>query len=543
MSSTPSPGLPSSPLQSEKAKRYDRQLRLWGDHGQAALERASVCLVNAEAVGTEILKSLVLPGLGNFTILDPAMVRGEDAGNNFFLSSDSIGKSRGEVAVRLLLEMNHEVRGEARQESVDQVLNSDPDFFSRFQLVIVCGLPEKTLATISSICWQANIPLMAARSSGFLAYLRLQIKEHVVVEAHPESQAADLRLDQPWPALQQWLEEQAAAMPTMSLKDHGHTPYPVMLFAAMQNWRQGHGGSLPGNYKEKRALKEKMMEGMRKKEGNEEVWEDEENFEEAGRAVNTVVTATTVPSTTREILDDPAADTISATSSSFWVLAHALREFVNREGRLPVSGAVPDMFSDSERYIQLQGIYKEKAREDMEQVGRKVAQVLESLGRSAETIQEAEVRRFCKESRNLRVQRGSNISEEFNQPSNGEWCDPDLGSDRLYYLALRAVDRYHDQWGADPGLTESDIEVDIGRLKTIAASLLSGLGLNSNPQGIDEHVHEVCRYGGACLHSVAAFLGGSAAHEGVKILTGQFVPIHNTVVYNAVTGAVSHFLV
>ena len=72
--------------------RYDRQLRLWGDHGQvsinrrksdsilttvkvqAALERASVCLVNAEAVGTEILKSLVLPGLGNFTILDPALV-------------------------------------------------------------------------------------------------------------------------------------------------------------------------------------------------------------------------------------------------------------------------------------------------------------------------------------------------------------------------------------------------------------------------------------------------------------------------------------
>ena len=30
-------------------------------------------------------------------------------------------------------------------------------------------------------------------------------------------------------------------------------------------------------------------------------------------------------------------------------------------------------------------------------------------------------------------------------------CDPDLGSDRLYYLALRAVDRYHDQWGVDPG--------------------------------------------------------------------------------------------
>ena len=45
-------------------------------------------------------------------------------------------------------------------------------------------------------------------------------------------------------------------MPQMSLKDHGHTPYPVMLFAAMQNWRDEHGGALPGNYREKKALKE-----------------------------------------------------------------------------------------------------------------------------------------------------------------------------------------------------------------------------------------------------------------------------------------------
>ena len=31
-------------------------------------------------------------------------------GNNFFLTGDSVGQSRGEVATRLLLEMNHEVR-------------------------------------------------------------------------------------------------------------------------------------------------------------------------------------------------------------------------------------------------------------------------------------------------------------------------------------------------------------------------------------------------------------------------------------------------
>ena len=38
--------------------RYDRQLRLWGDHGQVALEKARVCMIGATATATEILKSL-----------------------------------------------------------------------------------------------------------------------------------------------------------------------------------------------------------------------------------------------------------------------------------------------------------------------------------------------------------------------------------------------------------------------------------------------------------------------------------------------------
>lgn len=52
---------PKSPEQSERNRKYDRQLRLWGDHGQAALEGAHICVINATGLGTEILKSLVLP--------------------------------------------------------------------------------------------------------------------------------------------------------------------------------------------------------------------------------------------------------------------------------------------------------------------------------------------------------------------------------------------------------------------------------------------------------------------------------------------------
>lgn len=52
--------------------------RLWGDHGQATLEAAHVCLINATGLGTEILKSLVLPGIGAFTIVDGKKITVED---------------------------------------------------------------------------------------------------------------------------------------------------------------------------------------------------------------------------------------------------------------------------------------------------------------------------------------------------------------------------------------------------------------------------------------------------------------------------------
>jgi len=542
MSSTPSPCLPPSPLQSEKAKRYDRQLRLWGDHGQTALERASVCLINATATGTEILKSLVLPGMGNFTILDCGVVSGEDAGSNFFLTSDSIGQARGEVATRLLLEMNHEVRGETRQESVEEVLVEDPDFFANFSMVIACGLSEKSLLLLSSKLEKSKIPLLLVRTSGFFGYIRIQLAEHLVVETHPDNAPPDLRLDQPWDALVSWLEEEGGRMDTMDLKDHGHTPYPVIMYSALQQWRQNHDGKIPANYKEKKVFKEEMLKGMRKRENNPEVYEDEENFEEAAKAVNTVLVKSSIPTNTQNIINDPAAANISASSANFWILAHALRDFVAKEDRLPVSGVIPDMFSDSERFIKLQNIYREKAGQDAEIIQRKVHQVLESLGRPSDSISETEIRRFCRESRFLRIQRGSNLSDEFSSNNfNLNLDDPE--SDGLYYLVLRAVDRYMTEFGTSPGLTEADIELDIGRLKTITSAMLGQMGLNTAPQGIDEHIHEVCRYGGAELHSVAAFLGGCAAHECVKLLTGQYLPLDNLVLYNAVTGHVSSFKV
>merc|ERR1719290_857809 len=304
-------------------------------------------------------------------------------------------------------------------------------------------------------------------------------------------------------------------------------------------------GNIPANYKEKKLFKEEMLKGMRKSEKNPEVYEDEENFEEAAKAVNTVLVKTTIPSNTQNILNDTGAENISANSSNFWILAHALREFVAKENRLPVSGVIPDMFSDSERYIKLQNIYREKASLDAEAVYRRVQQTLDSLGKPQDSIPENEVKRFCKESASLRLLRGSSLAQEYHGKSDSNLSaqldDPD--SDAIYYLILRAADRFVSERGVSPGAATVDIESDIGLLKSCLNQVVADAGITITHGQYDEHVHEVCRYGGAELHSVAAFLGGVAGHEIIKLLTRQYVPIDNVVVYNATNSTTSKFKV
>lgn len=62
MASHKKSGAKNGELEQTQQRRYDRQIRLWGEEGQMALGMSHVCLLNASATGTETLKNLVLPG-------------------------------------------------------------------------------------------------------------------------------------------------------------------------------------------------------------------------------------------------------------------------------------------------------------------------------------------------------------------------------------------------------------------------------------------------------------------------------------------------
>ena len=520
---------------SVKDKRYDRQLRLWGDHGQTTLEAARICLLNATATGTEILKNLILPGVGSFTIVDNVKATTRDLGNNFFITGEYLGQSRAECVVRFLQKLNNVV-GEYIEEDVEDILNANPDFFTQFTVVIATALPQVTLCRIANLLWSSSIPLIESRSYGLLGFIRIALPYHQIVESHPDNYHEDLRLDCPFAGLSQFMA--TIDLDEVDNTQHSNIPYLVILYKFLQQWKECHDGMIPQSFNEKQAFKECIRRGVRCSDDGVPL--DEENFDEAIRNVNSTVIPYKIPIYVQEILDSPSCTAASPELGTFWLLARALREFVLNEGngRLPLRGSIPDMISTSAMYIDLCRIYQSQANEDVEKVKGHLNQILLSMGKSANYISEEQVRLFCRNSTFLRALKYHSIEEQLNKPDASILSAhlENSESDIIYYVLLRAAEQFYELYHFYPGDGVEGLEADVVKLKSITLSLFQKWQLSTSPID-DDHITEFCRYGGGEVHSVAAFVGGVAAQEVIKIITHQFVPLNNTWIYNAATSS------
>ena len=96
-------------------------------------------------------------------------------------------------------------------------------------------------------------------------------------------------------------------------------------------------------------------------------------------------------------------------SANFWIIAHAIWVFYKKKSVLPLPGSVPDMRARSADYIQLQNVYKTKAREDFAAVLESVRALETQLGRQDPPTPEKEVEEFCKSASSVRVLRGRKL--------------------------------------------------------------------------------------------------------------------------------------
>ncbi|BCS04248.1 NEDD8-activating enzyme E1 regulatory subunit [Aspergillus luchuensis] len=537
---------------SSKERKYDRQLRLWAASGQQALEESRVLLVNSDepwgkhntgvsgVVGVETLKNLVLPGVGGFTIVDPAVVTEPDLGVNFFLEEESLGKSRAEETCRLLRELNPDVDGSFYTKSISELLK-DPEFLPQHKLVLVSGpVKRPSLEAICKAAKEFGIPVIYTRSVGFYSTFSLQLPAAFpIVETHPNPESTqDLRLLNPWPEL-------AAAGASIrnldSLDDHqhGHVPYILLLLHHLEQWKEAHDGQVPSNYKEKSEFRELVRSSARTSnpEGGEE------NYDEAVAAVLKTLNPFSLRSSLREIFEMEECKHPAPDSANFWIIAAAIREYYQRHSVLPLPGSLPDMKAQSADYVSLQNIYKSKARKDIEEVTQIVRSLEAQLGPRPAPASDKDIEVFCKNAAHIKVIHGRDIPIVDGEATTLKAIRNNIDiPDSLVptFLAFQALDdiitdiqagKISEEALDDEKVWGSAIDHILGAFQPEGASTIED---GDARERILQAAQELRRTQGGELHNISSLTGGLVAQEALKVITRQYVPLDNTCIFDGV---------
>lgn len=519
-----------------KTEKYDRQIRLWGEDGQHDLETAHVCLINVSALGTEILKCLVLPGIGQFTIIDNTNVSKDDLGSNFFLDPNSLGTSKAKSACELLQELNPDTKGNYVCQDPIELVESNSGFFEQFTLVICSRMCERGLINLGNVLWRLDIPMFVCDSFGFLGYMRLVVKEHVIINAQPDNILEDLRLDYQFPEIQTYMDK--VDMESMDKLQHSHTPYLIILYKFLEKWRKETNSEWPSSYSDRRQIRDKIREGIMKNADG--VPEFEENFNEAINNCNTAFTKTSIPSEVNKILNMVDSvdnfNELNVKNKKFWLLVKALKEFVKMRGVLPIRGTLPDMFSNSKQYIELQNIYKNLANRDTQFMIELVAKCLQEHNLPFSFLTHEDVRLFCKNSFFLHVIQGISLQDELSSGGSTARIKETISnyweSGGVLYTVIRTLNRFCNS-GRFPFTREGSND-DMEQVKKCCEQIIQELGVNSSQDPYD-YFEELQRCRMSDIHVIAAILGGACAQEIIKVITKQFVPVDNMLFFNGMT--------
>jgi len=331
------------------------------------------------------------------------------------------------------------------------------------------------------------------------------------------------------------------------IKKHGampKTPEEKMLF---KQWL----GDRAEAYTKQRVAEELKRTGQRMDINSPE------NYEEAVSNAARIYHRTELKEEVKAVFADPKADRLTKTSTPFWILVCAVKEFMadakQGGGNLPCSPAIPDMSASTNNYINLQQIYQTKADRDVKLITQRVQGLLKTIGNPALTITADQVAFFVRNVRTLAVSRWRSLAEEHNPitfPTTvineklADWAEDFDGmeevpiSDLQWYFGLRAVEIFEAKTGRTPGdVDEADLDGDAAELSQGAEDLIKELkvDLTLDPRVITELV----RCGGTEIHNVAAWMGGVGAQITLKLLIQQYIPMNNTLIYNSITSTAS----
>jgi NEDD8-activating enzyme E1 regulatory subunit len=528
----------------------------------------------------------------------------ENSGDNG--DTNNHGHCRASVALQYLQELNPDLQGDFQTvEDLRQVdwsslfQTAKQKHNSQHLLILASDVEPPLLLAIATVCQDQSIPLLHVACYGLLGIVRVQTPVWPILQPKPRDSPPDVRL----PTVHRSVPAVAALAESMDWTHldraaASHVPYPLVLYRAFHVWQMTHATnetrinnvtvqwkSLPTTFAEKQefqasiaalAYEDFLHRSQREwsqrhpelsvdaslfetkdmsllpstwSEAERQEWHDlvhsfelADNYREAQSHAYLAYT---------ERCDDFFTDTLPRlleiaqhNAPRFYLLLQALERFGQKHHRTPIQGTLPDMTASSQLYLQLQRIYQEQARRDVEELRTLLTPS------SHYSFTDEELVTLCQNTATLDVLLIRSIPEEYNEKAPDDVTE-DLvmatmeGDERpeqlplLWYLGFRACQLFYQKYQRYPGVTDP-YTPDVELLFTCLTEIVTHYGLQdvelvqSTLLDNRDYATELVRYAQAEIHTIASVVGGVASQEAVKLITGQYVPLNATYVYNGI---------
>lgn len=547
--------------------KYDRQTRLWGE-GQYLISTGALLVLGVDCTSLEILKNLVLSGIGHITLVDKKLISKKDIEENFFLSTDDKDKEISKVCLESILELNPDVKGNYHTQDVEEFLLNKNNDLSSYDLIISCNNSNKINLLANNLCKEKNIKFVAVSNYGLLGYIRLYETYHAGLQLKlTDKPVVDLRIPLMWKELIDYCE--SFVLESQTDIDHETTPYVIILYHALKQYKSKYN-KIPKSFQDKEDFKALIANMMRNKD--EENYLEAINFNYYASEANTNLITPILSNLFSLISDDNNFISYLTHSNrimkAFFSTIKGLFIFYKKFNSLPVVGSLTDMSSGTNFYINLKKIYEARAKADKDELIKIIKEeVLPLVPNDSDSINKSIFNSdfnildlVCKNWPQLNFQSFSFFETEF--PNLTE-IDAYEEKDRFslnWYVLMKASEVFYMNNGRYPGssIKKEDseniiAEEDFDYLsdKTEFISILNSYinEANREPNNFinsikdieDDFICEFLRNGKLKVIPIVSIVGSIASQEIIKLLTYSFETITNTVIFDGINVNLSVF--
>lgn len=546
--------------------KYDRQTRLWGE-GQILICAAKLLCLNSDSLSSEILKNLILSGVGEVTIIDKEKITQDDTKTNFFVDLDDIGKSRGEIILKNLLELNPDVKGNFIEKTAQEFLDDTNNDINKYDIIIAANLKKEEDNKVYEIAKKKGIRIVIVKNNGLIGFLRIFENYHGNMCLRlMDNPVADYRLSCPWKELIDFAD--SFNLEKMDLIDHKNVPYFVILLKALIQYRKNKNDpkANPKTKDEKTEFK-KIVESYKLDINTEDDKGENENIEEALGKLYYCNSSYNNLTTDKlkyifDVIDKTSQKEIFEKSNNymklFFLYFYSLKKFYAKYESYPLCGSIPDMISSTNNFISLKKLYNSKAEKEHKEMRELITseikenkhltneekKCLDSLvnNLSLDKIDIVDILNKNWPQTSLFVYPDNTLEKEGKNLDIGQIEENFQQLNFVWYLFFRASDEFYKKNGRYPGEKIEDFKKDVPELFNLAKTEYEGLSIKPElgNELNENNAFEFCRMGRGDIPPIISVLGSMTGQEIIKLITYEFETVNNTVIYDGINVTLSN---